>query len=183
MEDTDVQTIVKQAIQQFVQEQQSRSEPAYKTELVEERKRREQLERRVNELVEENKRSRQAAEHAERSASIRAELQRLGVAKIDLAYRAVQDGIYRGEDGRLLARTDSGDVPAKEYLASFVSENPEFLPARISGGSGVTGAHKAPPERQESVDLDGIRPGMSPEEMDRVRKEILRVASQSLRGI
>ena len=58
----------------------------------EERKRREQLERRLNELVEENKRSRQMAEEAERSAAIRAELQRLGVAKVDLAFKAVQDG-------------------------------------------------------------------------------------------
>jgi hypothetical protein len=183
MEETDVQAIVKQAVQELIQEQQSRSEPAYKAELVEERKRREQLERRLNELAEENKRTRQAAEQAERGAAIRAELQRLGVAKVDLAYRAVQDGIFRSEDGRLLARTDGGEMPAKEYLASFVNENPEFLPARISGGSGITATHKAPLERHEAVDLEGIRPGMSAEEMDRVRKEILRVASQNMRGI
>jgi len=183
MEETDVQAIVKQAIQEFLQEQQSRSEPAHKAELAEERKRREQLERRVNELVDENKQSRQAADRAERGAAIRAELQRLGVAKIDLAYRAVQDGIFRTEDGRLLARTDSGEVPAKEYLATFVSENPEFLPARIAGGSGITAVHKAPRETTETVDLEGIRPGMSADEMERVRKEILRVASQNLRGL
>ena len=85
MEDTDVQAIVKQAIQEFLHEQQAKSEPAYKTELLEERKRREQLERRLGEVEEENKRSRQAAENAERSSAIRAELQRLGVAKVDLA--------------------------------------------------------------------------------------------------
>ena len=183
MEDTDVQTIVKQAIQEFMQEQQARTEPAYKTELVEERKRREQLERRLNEVIEENKQSRQIAEKAERSTAIRTELQRLGVAKVDLAYRAVQDGVYRTEDGRLMARSDEGEVPLKDYLTGFVNENPEFLPARISGGTGITAAHKAPAQRQESIDLDGIRPGMSPEEMDRVRKEILRVASQNLRGL
>lgn len=183
MENSDVQTIVRQAIQEFLQEQQSKSEPAYKAELVEERKRREQLERRLNELVEENKHTRQAAEQAERSAAIQAELQRLGVAKVDLAYRAVRDSIFRTEDGRLLARSETGEVPAKEFLANFVGENPEFLPARISGGTGITGTRKAPPERQDNVDLDGIRPGMSSEEMERVRKEILRVASQSLRGV
>ncbi len=183
MEDTDVQGIVRQAIQEFLQEQQAKSEPAYKTELLEERKRREQLERRLNEVEEENKRSRLAAEQAERGSAIRAELQRLGVAKIDLAFKAVQDGVFRAEDGRLLARSDSGEVPLKEYLSSFVSENPEFLPARIPGGSGITSAHKAPREGVESVDLDGIRPGMSPEQMERVRKEILRVASQNLRGM
>ena len=182
MEETEVQTIVKRAVQQFLEEQHSKSEPAHKAELAEERKRREQLERRVNELVEENKRSRQAAEQAERSSAIRAELQRLGVAKVDLAYRAVQQDITRSEDGRLVAHGDSGEVPVKDYLANFVSDNPEFLPARISGGSGITGTHKAPREAAESVDLEGIRPGMSPEEMERVRKEILRVASQNLRG-
>ena len=116
MEDTDVQAIVKQAVQEFLQEQQAKSEPAYKTELVEERKRREQLERRLNEVEEESKRSRQAAEQAERGSAIRAELQRLGVAKVDLAYRAVHDGVFRAEDGRLLARSDEGEVPLKEYL-------------------------------------------------------------------
>jgi len=42
---------------------------------------------------------------------------------------------------------------------------------------------KAPHERREAVDLDKIRPGMSQEEMQRVREEIVRVASQTLRGI
>jgi hypothetical protein len=183
MEDVDVQGIVKQAIQEFLQEQQTKSEPAYKTELVEERRRREQLERRLSEVEEEGKRSRQAVEQAERGSAIRAELQRLGVAKVDLAFRAVQDGVFRSEDGRLLAHGDNGELPLKEYLTQFVSENPEFLPARIPGGSGITAAHKAPREGVDSVDLDGIRPGMSAEQMERVRKEILRVASQNLRGL
>src|ERR1019366_3367056 len=98
------------------------------------------------------------------------------VAKVDLAYRAVHDGVFRTEDGRLLAHSDEGEVPLKEYLSNFVSENPEFLPARISGGSGITAAHKAPRESTESVDIENIRPGMSSEQMERVRKEILRVA-------
>jgi hypothetical protein len=131
----DVQGIVQQAVQEYLRQDTSRREPAYKAELQEERKRREQLERRVNELVEENQRSRQMAEEAERSANIRAELQKLGVSKVDLAYRAVQSDIYRGEDGRLLARTNQGDTAAGEYLRQFVAENPEFLPARIAGGT------------------------------------------------
>jgi hypothetical protein len=177
----DIQSIIRQAIQEFTKQEQARNEPAHKIELVEERKRREQLERRLNELVEENKRTRKQAEEAERSSAIRAELQRLGVAKVDVAYRATQEGIFRGEDGRLIARTDAGDVGYKEYLTHFVSENPEFLPARISGGSGMSSTQKAP--AAEPVDLDKIRPGMSKEEMDRVRQEIVRVASQTLRGM
>ena len=50
------------------------------------------------------------AEEAERSSAIRAELQRLGVAKVDLAFKAVQDGMSADEDGRLVARADSGEI-------------------------------------------------------------------------
>jgi hypothetical protein len=184
MEGIDIQSIVKTAIQEYVTAEQNKTAPAHQAELQEERRRREQLERRVNELVEENTRSRQAAAEAERSSAVRSELQRLGVAKIDLAYKAVQDGIVRTEDGRLVARTDSGETPARDYLAAFVSENPEFLPARIAGGSGLTTSLKAPGAgREPSVDLEKIRPGMSREEMQRVREEIVRVASQTLRGM
>ena len=97
-------------------------------------KRRETLEQRVNELVAENQRARAKAEEAERTSAIRAELQRLGVAKIDLAYRAVKDDIYRSEDGRLVAQ---GGSEMRDYLAQFVGENPELLPARVSGGVGT----------------------------------------------
>jgi len=130
MEGTDIQAIVRQAVAEFVSSEQTKNEPAYKAELEEERKRREQLERRLNEVVAENQRSRKAAEEAERSSAVRAELQRLGVAKIDLAYRAVQADIVRTDDGRLVARRDGGEMPVKEYLTAFVKENPEFLPAR-----------------------------------------------------
>ena len=51
MEETDVKTLVQSAIEEFLQAQQSRKEPAYQTQLSDDRKRREQLERRVNELV------------------------------------------------------------------------------------------------------------------------------------
>ncbi len=183
MEGVDIQSIVKAAVEEYVSSEQAKSAPAHQAELVEERKRREQLERRVNELVEENKRSRHVAAEAERSSAVRSELQRLGVNKIDLAYKAVQDGIVRAEDGRLMARTENGELPMKEYLAAFVSENPEFLPARIPGGSGTTTGAKAGGAGREPVELERIRPGMSPEEMQRVREEIVRVASQTLRGM
>ena len=157
MEGIDIQAIVKAAIQEYSTNEQAKSEPAYKAELQEERKRREQLERRLNELVEENKRSRHVAEEAERSSAVRAELQRLGVAKIDLAFKAVQDGILRAEDGRLIARGETGDVPLRDYLTPFVTENPEFLPARIAGGTGMTATLKAPAAGREPVELERIR--------------------------
>jgi len=183
MEGIDIQAIVRQAVQEFVNSEQQKSVPAHKAELQEERKRREQLERRLNELVDENKRARSVAAEAERSSAVRAELQRLGVAKIDLAFKAVQDGIVRTEDGRLVARSEAGETPIKDYLTAFVSENPEFLPARIAGGTGMTANLKTPGNGRDGVDLERIRPGMSTEEMQRVREEIVRVASQTLRGL
>jgi hypothetical protein len=183
MENTDIQAIVRQAIQDFASAEQAKSEPAYKTELQEERQRREQLERRLNEVVEEGKRARQQAEEAERAAAIRSELQRLGVQKVDLAFKAVQDSIRRTEDGSLIGRGDNGELSAKDYLSAFVKENPEFLPARIAGGTGITATLKSPATGGEQITLDRIRPGMSAEEMQRVREEIVRVASQTLRGL
>jgi hypothetical protein len=138
----------------------------------------------MNELAEEAKRSRQAAAEAERNSAIRTELQKLGVAKLDIAYKAVQDDVQRADDGRLIARGEAGEVGLKEYLAQFVAANPEFLPARIAGGgTGMTATQKAPPAPREAVELEGIRPGMSAEEMRRVREEIVRVASHTLRGM
>lgn len=126
-------------------------------ELAEERRRRESLEKRV--------------EEAERGSAIRAELQKLGVAKLDLAYKAVKDEVPR----------EAGEM--KEFLEKFVGENPELLPARLAGGSGASGAARGSGSGGAAVDIDRIRPGMSAEEMDRVRQEIARVASQTLRGL
>jgi hypothetical protein len=178
----DVQAIVRGVIEEFLRAEQSKNEPAYKLELLEERKRREQLERRMNELVEENRRSRQATEELERNSNIRAELQRLGVSKVDLAFKAVKEDIIRTEDGNLIARTEDGEVPMRTYLSKFVAENPELLPGRIQGGSGAGPGH-APSMKPNGIDLDKIRPGMSAEELDSVRREIARVAKQAIRGL
>jgi hypothetical protein len=165
----DVREIVKAVLQEFMPQ---------KAEIEEERKRREELERRIDELITENQRSRAIAEEAERSASIRAELQKLGVVKLDLAYRAVKDDIQRAEDGRLVSKSGAD---MRDYVAQFVNENPELLPARLAGGSGAGGMQRSG-SAEMRVDLDKIRPGMNPEEMERVRQEIARVASQTLRG-
>ncbi len=181
--DADVRALIREAIQEYVHIEQSKAEPAYKAELVEERKRREQMERRLNELIEENKRTKKAAEESDRGAQIRAELHRLGVAKVDLAFRAVKDEIHRSEDGRLIARGDHGEVAARDYLTQFVSDNPELLPARMVGGSGAGGGSKSQNAGGGGIDLDRIKPGMSEEDLERVRREIARVASQSFGGL
>lgn len=180
--DSDVRDIVRQAIQEFVLAEQSKSEPAYKAELQEERKRRESLETRLNQLVEENRKARSIAEEADRNSQIRSELQRLGVAKIDLAFKAVKDEIVRTEDGRLLAKGNQ-NKSLQEFLNGFVQENPELLPARIPGGSGAHPPVRSAPNGPAGVEIDKIKPGMSKEDHDRVRQEIARLASQALRGL
>src|SRR3984957_17342924 len=116
-DEVNVQAVVQQAIDEYMRQDVARREPAYKTELQEERRRREQLEKRVNELVEENKRSRAVADEAQRASNIRAELQKLGVTKVNLAYKAVQDEIVRTDDGRLVARGESGESSLGDFLA------------------------------------------------------------------
>ena len=178
----DIRNIVRQAIEEFVRTEQQKAEPAYRAELQDERKRREGLESRVNQLVEENRRTRAAAEEADKNSQIRAELQRLGVAKVDLAFKATKDDIVRTEDGRLLAKGPEAK-PFQDYLAGFVQENPELLPARIAGGSGAQShARNTATAPNPGFELEKIKPGMSKEEMDRVRHKISRLATQAMRG-
>ncbi len=178
----EVRDVVRHAIEEFVRAEQEKAEPAYKAELQEERKRREGLEARLNQLVEENRKSRSMAEEADRNAQIRTELQRLGVAKLELAFRAVKDDIVRTEDGRLQTKGPEAKS-LQEHLAGFVQENPELLPARIAGGSGThPRARQASPEVGSGIELDKIKPGMSKDDMERVRQEISKLASQALRG-
>lgn len=176
----DIRDVVRQAIEEFVRTEQHKAEPAYKVELQEERKRREGLETRLNQLVEENKKARAAAEEADRNSQIRSELQRLGVSKLDLAFKAVKDDIVRSEDGRLFSRGPEQKL-LQDYLAGFVQENPELLPARIAGGSGAQTPARGGMQGS-GVEIDKIKPGMSKEELDRVRQEISKLATQALRG-
>ncbi len=173
-----IKGLIRDVIREYDTVEKERAEPAYKTELADERRRREQLERRVNELVEENRKSRSIAEEAERQTMIRSELQKHGIVKLDLAFKAIKDEIVRTNDGRLVAQTVEGPVAVGEYVAHFVSENPEFLPARLSGGSGTT----APTRNAGTVnfEIEKIRPGMDPKELERIREEVARVALQGL---
>jgi hypothetical protein len=178
-----IEQTVSQALAQFQERQKAQSDPpetVLHSELAQERKKRETLERRVNELIEEGRRAREAAEQAERYASIKSELQQLGVTKVDLAFKAVRDDVRRDGD-KLVAQTDDGLVPLHDYLAQWVTANPEFKPARIAGGAG-TSPSRASAAGASSFDLERIRPGMSAEEMERARQEIARVAAHAMGG-
>jgi hypothetical protein len=171
----ELKKLLQDALEEFHSVQAQRTEPAHKAELQEERRRRELLERKLNELVEENRRTRARAESIERETQIKNEFQRRGVTKLDLAFKAVKDEVQREPDGSLTARGAEGAVPLPEFVKKFLDENPELLPARNLGGSGT-----APAGRNQrslpSIDIDSIRPGMSKEDLARVREHIARVA-------
>ena len=171
----DLKRLVHEAFEEYQNVQTKRTEPAYKAELEDERRKREVMEKRVNELVEENRRGKVKAETMERETFIKGELQRLGVAKIDLAFKAVRDEIQREADGTLHARGVDGPMPVQEFLRKFVDENPELLPARNLGGSGTSTTGRGT-QSSPGIDIDSIRPGMSKEDLARARKEIARVA-------
>ena len=180
---TGMRELLKEVIREFHETSAAKSEPVYKAELTEERRRRESLEARVRELEEENRTTQRRAEEADRNASIRAELQRLGVTKVDLAYRVVKDDVFRSDSGELRAKQGNMEIPLKDYLTGFVSSNPEFLPARIHGGSGASVNAESNDYQDRGVRLDVIRPGMNPEELKRVRMEVARLAQEQVKGI
>lgn len=173
----DLPTLVRQTIVEVLSEHRDSTVTA---ELTEERQQRLTLEQKLNELIEETKQVKARAEESERNSAIRGALEQLGITKVDLAFRAIRDDIHRTDDGRLLAKGPSGDVEMTVYLKKFVEENPELLPARASGGSGTTVGSRTPETYR--VDLDKIRPGMSAEELQRARSEIVRIANQAFRG-
>lgn len=180
---TELRMLIRDILQEYSHVDKEIHEPAYKTELVEERRRREQLERRLSELESESQRNRKLAEEAQRSAAVRAELQKHGVAKIDLAFKAIKEDILTTEEGEFAGQLGKNIVPLTDYIAQFVQSNPELLPARISGGAGTTaGMKSALPQTSQAVELERIRPGMDVRDLERIREEVAKVALQALSG-
>lgn len=176
----DIRGIVQEAIQEFLRHKQQENEPAHRAELQEERRRREQLEGQVRELLHKTHESEQEVARARMTGAVRDELQKQGVTKVDIAFRVIKDDIRQSEHGDYVARGRDGDVPLRDFVKKFVDENPEFLPPRITGGSGSSslGGDAATPR----LDLDSIKPGMSEEERRQVHAAIANLAAQTFRS-
>jgi len=146
----------------------------YRMELEDERRRRQELEQRVQELAAENQRTRREVSETDRIGRIREALQERGVKKTDLAVRIVREDVSRAEDGELFGQLHGERLPLDEYLSRFLGENPELLPPRIAGGSGIT-----PREGMElsraGFALEDIRPGMKPDQTKQAWKEVARL--------
>ena len=136
----ELETLIRKAVREFARQTSEQEEPALKVKLNDERHRRESLERQLNDVREESRRSRQQAELMDRQSKIRESLQRLGVRKADLALKLVKDDIFRAEDGDLYGEVAGKQISYHEYLSQFVADNPELLPPRIAGGAGAVGA-------------------------------------------
>ena len=174
---TDLEDMVRKAIGEYMRQSVEREEPVLKNKLGEERRRRESLERKLNEAQEENRRTRRQSDQVDRHSQIRSVLQGLGVRKVDLAFKLVKDDVFRGEDGELYANVDGKHVPCDDYLAGFVAENPEFLPPRIAGGAGAAAGSEG--QMGPGFDLNRIRPGMSREDAAQAWREVARLTGQS----
>ena len=176
MSDEEIRAIVRAAMEEYVQREQVRREELSKSQ-ADEQQRRDSLQRQLDELTNERNVLKSRTDDAERNLAVRGELQRLGVRNVELAYRAVKDEIRRGEDGHFKG---AGGEELAAFLSKFTRENPELLPARVAGGSGASAPEKV---ATGTLDLDKLRPGMNPEELERMRQEIARVASQTMRGL
>lgn len=142
--------------------------------LEEERRRRAELELQVKELGEQSRMLRRQAEENERRERLREGLKERGVRKTQLAMRLIEPDVRRSEDGEMYGEWEGSRVPLEEYLNRFVRENPEFLPPRISGGSGATGGGGSE-LTQSGFDLDAIRPGMSAKDVKQAWREVARL--------
>ncbi len=176
----DIRGLVQEAIQEFLRHKQQETEPAHRAELQEEKRRREQLESQVRELLQKTRESEMEVARSRMTGAVRDELQKQGVTKVDLAFRVIRDDIRQTEHGDYVVRGRDGDVPLGDYVKKFVDENPEFLPPRIKGGSGSSGM--GGDAAGARFDLDAIRPGMSEEERRQVQAAIANLASQTFKS-
>jgi hypothetical protein len=78
----------------------------------------------------------------------------------DLFYKAVNGDIVRNEDGELVAKTDAGDLPVKDYITEMAGNMDGFLAPKGAGGTGATVGGKA---TKNVVSMDDLKPGMSKE--------------------
>jgi len=124
----DIRGIVQEAIEEFARRKREETEPAHKAELMEERRRREQLESQVKDLLQKARESEQEVARSRMTNAVKDELQKQGVTKVDLAFRVLKDEIRQAPGGEYVGRTREGDMPIPEFVKRFVDENPEFLP-------------------------------------------------------
>lgn len=139
-----------------------------------------ELRRQLSMLAEERDQLVRVAKDEARSRAIREELTRAGVQNLKLAFRAVQEDLSLDGEDKLVAVSEGVPMSGEEYVKRFLAANPELLPARVAGGSGLPGHGSS----LLGPDINSIRPGMSEEELASVRAEIVKLAAlESVRRV
>jgi hypothetical protein len=93
--------------------------------------------------------------------------------RIDAALRIFSPDVKYSEEGNIVGGSD--DTPLKDFVEATIKQHEYLLPPKAVGGAGATaGGRRAAP-----VDLNDIKPGMKPEELERVRGELHRIAQES----
>ena len=179
-EGTEIRFLIRGVIEEFVRAEQVKSEPAYKAELIDERRRREELETRVNEFVKENQRTRQVADERRKYVD--------SYGATTTGRRQSRSGLPRGERRCQTQRrrtagwsrgSGRGSTARLSRADSYRRIQNSCRLASPGVGHGVGNESAGGTVRS---DLDKIRPGMSEEELTKVRQEISRVANQAMRG-
>lgn len=122
------------------------------------------------------------AEEKERTSIVRSALSDFGFhsdkAK-DTAFRILKDEIKLSDDGQ--SYVGPGGEPAEEYIAKQMNEVHDYLlkPKEVGGA----GARNGGGRREAGADINSIKPGMKPDDLEAARAEIARVAAQTLRGL
>ena len=104
-------------------------------------------------------------------SQIRSELQRLGIAKVDLAFRAVKMKSCAPRTDACWPAALDRQVHAGVSVQLRAGES--GTAARDRGGSGAQSpARNASHGETAGIELEKIKPGMNKEDLDRVRQEI-----------
>jgi hypothetical protein len=117
VEGIDIKQIIRDTVQETLKQ---RGEPDYAAALRDETRRRESLERRVNELVAEIRCAREKAKEAEMALAVRTELQREGIADLVLWAPAIIQQLERDEAGHIVSKAGQ---PLRNLVREFVKEH------------------------------------------------------------
>lgn len=159
-------------------EGKSKVDPKVIAQLENERKARERLEKQVNDLLGENKKTKEEAELKERLAEIKSAMSKFSFANEgtrDMAFEYFAGKIKRGEDGALVAPGKDGEVPYDHFIKGHLESNPNLLAAKQSGGGGATGGE---PYRGSKFDASVIKPGMTSDQRKAAAAALLQARGQ-----
>jgi hypothetical protein len=118
----------------------------------------------AEDMSKERETERAARLETERTTAIKDELAKLSLrdgARED-AYWLVERHIKRDESGSLVADSAKGPLPIKDFIESTINEKPWLLAPSGNGGSG---AQPGKPGGKGTVQIEYIKPGMTPEQI------------------